>query len=226
MLGGELVKGSIDINAILESTNYNIDEERTNMIDMTLPPVGRGYQGRILALKNDPTKVAKLIKIKNCTLSKETKEVVYLHVYASEINIGPKIYGTPFITTDCSHVVFIMDKIVPYKPLPQDNDEVIELFTKSFQHHFVPFDFEYAKNADGKLIFLDFGVCGLYSSYKEAIQKAIDNDVFLYKDFLTTHFLNELSTGGTKRKKSRAKSLRKARRKTRAKKGRRRTFKR
>ena len=212
MIGGELVKGSIDITHILENTVYNVDEQRTNAIDDNVV-LGRGFQGKIVALKNDLSKVAKMIKIKDCTVSKETKEVIFLHLYASEIHIGPQIYGTPFITTDCNYVVFIMDKILPYKPLPQDDAELIQLFTTSFTHHFVPFDFEYAKRDDGQIIFLDFGVCGLYSSYKEALQKAIDNDVFLYKDFLQTHFLNEMKQlGGKSKRKQRRTRKRKQRR--------------
>jgi len=204
MKGGELVKGSIDITTIIQNTVYEIDEERTNMLGVI---AGRGFQGGIFTLKNDTSKVAKIIKIKNCTLSKETKEVVYLHIYASEIGIGPKTYGTPFITTDCSNVAFIMDKVDIYKPSPQDNHLLIELFTKSFNHHFVPFDFEYAKNIDGQLIFIDFGVCGIYSSYKEAVQKAIDNDLFLYNDFLRNHFLIELEkVGGGKNPKRKSKN--------------------
>jgi len=190
--GGELVQGSININNVLINTHYNIDEDRTAMLDID-HFINKGFQGKVVGIKGDLSKVAKMMKLKNGVLDKETKENVYLHVYGSNIDVGPKIYGTPFITTDSSHIVFIMDKVVPYKPISSDNAEIIDLFTRAFQYGLVPFDFEHAKDIHGRILFLDFGVCGLYPSYKDAIQNAIENDVFLFYDKdVANHFQREL----------------------------------
>ena len=233
MLGGELAKGSINIDPILETLEYSVDTERSALLGA---PISRGFQGKIVKMKGDDTKVAKLMKLKQGllptrsdasaslnaslprsdaltapSLDKDTKEVVYLHVLGSDLGIGPTLYGSPFIVEDRSHIAFIMDKVVPYVPNNSDNDALISLFTRAFSHGLVPFDFEYAKNRDGHLIFLDFGVCGLYPSYVVGVRIAIDNDVFLYHPVVRDYFENTLERslnnkrGGTKTKSNKKK---------------------
>lgn len=225
MRGGELVSNSLSLEDIKKKrfdnesnfenlpTNiedYQIDEERTNLMSNK---IGYGNQGVIFELNGEQNTnlLAKAIRLKKkYTITKNIIEDIIPSYYASNIGIGPKIYGIPFITTDGMYAVFIMDKVTTYKPNENDADKIINLFNLSINNNFITFDFEYAKpiNED-RIIFLDFGISGIYESHRDTLKAALFEDVFAntgfgyYNPIVEEYFKNEyknLQDGGNKHK--------------------------
>ncbi len=206
MYGGELLglglKGLL-MREDLPINDYVVDEEKTNILDFN-NILGRGYQGIIVSIINEPTKVAKLFKLKiNYNVSDSIKESIVPSYYASTIRIGPKIYDLPFITTDGKFVGFIMEKVIPYVPNENDVNEIIELYKKSIDNNFITYDNEFAKTITepSRIIFIDFGVSGIYENPEKTLFEAIDNDVFanrgagFYSPVIEKYF-NDLKKGG------------------------------
>lgn len=211
MYGGELLgiglKG-LSMREDLPINEYVVDEEKTNILDFN-NILGRGYQGIIVSIINEPTKVAKLFKLKiNYNVSDSIKESIIPSYYASTIRIGPKIYDVPFITTDGKFVGFIMEKVIPYVPNENDVNEIIELYKKSIDNNFITYDNEFAKTLTepSRIIFIDFGVSGIYENPEKTLFEAIDNDVFadrgagFYSPIIEKYF-NDLKKGGQNIKK-------------------------
>ena len=206
MYGGELLgiglKGLL-MREDLPINEYLVDEAKTNILDFN-NILGRGYQGIIVSIINEPTKVAKLFKLKILyNVPDLIKESIIPSYYASNIRIGPKIYDVPFITTDGNFVGFIMEKVVPYVPNENDVNEIIELYKKSIDNNFITYDNEFAKTLTepARIIFIDFGVSGIYENPEKTLFEAINNDIFanrgagFYSPIIEKYF-NDLKKGG------------------------------
>jgi hypothetical protein len=230
---GELVRGSLNINDLrrikqegsnelfnnlsLFNTDFNVDPIRTSSIDFS-KKIGSGFQGSIYLVSGSDNKVVKLLKLRRVNEVTDNEIVIATSsIYASNIGVGPVIYGSPFITSDGKYVAIIMDKVTIYKPTESDVGEIINLFEKMIENKFMTFDMEYGKTLDGKIVLLDFGVSGFYNSKYETLQSAINNDLFFntgfgyYNKTLEDHFNNLMrkmeseksmeTIGGHKKKK-------------------------
>jgi hypothetical protein len=250
MNGGELMRGlGLNISELrikklenveyfgnlpLYPEDYIIDAERTSIIDFSSKPIGRGRQGIVRKVLGREDIVIKLLKIKEPGIRDDLIEDVVPSYYASNINVGPKIYGSPFITVDEKYVAFIMEKVNPYYPNEDDVPEIIDLLQQSIDKHFVSVDHEFAKTLDTqRIILLDLGICSIFNNRTEALIGAIREDAFadvgggrFYSPKIEEYFTkeyNEIRKGGkrgkegkegkykktrSKRKKRKKKSLR------------------
>jgi len=208
--GGEMI-GTITLDDLYEQDrdlpidNYTVDEVRTNQIDFD-NMIGKGFEGTVRPLIHDNTKVVKLFKLKPpFTVPGYIKESIILSYYASNIGIGPQIYGPPFITTDGKHVAFIMDKVEIYDPSTHDDDEIIQLYERSINNNFFTYDFKFAKTLGepSRIVLVDFGISGIYRSPQETLESAISEGIFqqikgkFYSKNIEDHFnnLNEIYKG-------------------------------
>ena len=184
MHGGE-IHSSMSLQEIcqrygLPIQDYVVDDEKTNNINFSVI-IGKGQQGTVRPLIDDDTKVVKLINLKTPFVASESvKSDIIPAYYASNIGIGPRIYGEPFITTDGNYVGFIMDRIEVYLPVDSDVDEIIQLHDKSVKNNFLTFDSEFGKTITDPphIVLVDFGIAGFYESIAKTIEAGIDNDLF------------------------------------------------
>jgi hypothetical protein len=235
MKGGELVRNSLQLddlremkmnnenpllnNLPLNIEDYQIDEVRSEMIDFD-NKIGNGYQGYIYPIHNNPEQIVKLHELKKGAITNNEIESIVASIYASNIDVGPIIYGDPFITTDRKYVAIVMEKVSIYHPTYDDIDALIELFNKMVYNNFITFDFEYAKK-NGKIIALDFGVSGIYRSPNDVLMAMFNNDIFYtpqlskktnkeleiyYRELLKRNSRSSSSRSGGSRGRSRGRS--------------------
>lgn len=201
------------------SEDYHVDTIRTSSIDFS-KKIGRGYQGFVCLLKDSVDKVVKLLKLKRRN-EVSTNEIIISvsSVYASNIGVGPTIHGAPFITTEGDYIAIIMDKVSMYRPTEGDVQEIILLFEKMIENQFMTFDMEYGKTSSGQIVIVDFGVSGFYPSKYEALQSAVQNDLFAntglgyYHKTLEDHFTQKMLQMGSTKGGKKKKTIRKGRKK-------------
>ena len=196
--GGELITHNInDLRELcttkIADDDYKYSEIYDNKISK-LKALGKGYQGTVYIYGDESeNKVVKLFKLKTENdVPLEVKEAIESSFYASDIKIGPKTYFKPFITKDRKHVAFVMDKI--NEPGVINTEELIDLYTKSIEGRFVTFDFEFGRTNTGNLVFLDFGVSGVYKTPKDALAACLvtleDSGSGYYDQSVEEHFIN------------------------------------
>lgn len=187
-------------NLPTDTDDYQIDEELTSKINFECGKLGGGHQGSVYGIIDNTKLVAKVIRLKTAlTITNSLIEDIVPSYYASNIGVGPKIHGVPFITTEGKYVAFIMDKVLPYEPIENDAQEIIDLYNISINNKLVSFDHEFAKTlySPSRIIFLDLGVSSIYELINDALRDAVENDVFddvgcgYYNKNLEQHFMDK-----------------------------------
>lgn len=168
--------------------------------------IGRGLEGKVFADTKDHSRVLKEFRVFRkrqgikVSVLKEIEGTIGIMRLASENKIGPRVYNV-FYGRDGAHVYVEMDRVTPASPTGKDVDSIIRLYDNMFHHRFVSFDSEFARDADGEWIMLDFGVAQRYPSYHQAVKAAVENDLFAdvgvgyYHPKLEKHFRDIVSAG-------------------------------
>jgi hypothetical protein len=188
-------------NLPLFASDFNVDADRASTINFS-KRIGSGRQGIVYALFDADDKVVKVLKLKKPNEVTDNEIMIAtFSVYASNIGVGPVVYGPPFITPDGKYVAIIMDRVTMYSTTEADVDEMIALFENMINNKFMTFDMEYGKKNNGQLVIVDFGVSGFFNSVYDALKSAvIDNDIFVdtgmgnYYRRIEEHFRNLITT--------------------------------
>jgi hypothetical protein len=160
--------------------------------------IGKGFQGVVYGLKSHPTKVVKVLKLKcsNVISQRIAEEFICPTYYASQIGVGPKVYGIPFVFPDGLHIAVIMDKVCEYTPNQEgnDDDEIIELFETCIRNKFLTYDYFFGKTSNGRIVIVDFGVSHIFKTENDARKDVVDSGLFedagigYYSKHIETHF--------------------------------------